>query len=216
MDEMPSGALNGFTPNQAREIQKETEELKFKRRKNYIKQQNACLSNQDSKLFYKLYFGLLDFTNKKYKINPNLKIYKALGLDLYELQEIVEQFWGNKDAIVFEFCMINPYKFSKEELSIVSEFKKGIRKIIIITKYEKDYTAVMDEDKVYMIKGLNANIDEIISYENLPLPVMTSIIPFKGVLVYDGMFMELGVRSGNEFAKLVEEDYAKAIKYYHL
>lgn len=216
MDEMPSGALNGFTPNQAKQLKIETEKVKYEKERSYTKQENACLSRTDAKLFYKIYFGLLDFTNNKYKINTKLKIYNKLGLNPYELKDIVEKFWENKDAIVLEFCMANPYKFNKEELSITSEFKKGFRDLVIIAKYEKEYTAVMNRNKTYMIKGLNDNIDNIISYQNLPQTVMTSIIPFKNVLIYDGLLMELGIKMGTNFEKVIEKEYSKSIKYYHL
>ena len=74
----------------------------------------------------------------------------------------------------------------------------------------------MNQNKVYMIKGVNANLDEIISYQNLPAPVMTAIIPFKNYLVYDGFLNLFRVKLGDGFTKTVAEDYAKAMKYYHL
>ena len=58
--------------------------------------------------------------------------------------------------------------------------------------------------------------DNIISYQNLPQTVMTSIIPFKNVLIYDGLLMELGIKMGTNFEKVIEEEYSKSIKYYHL
>ena len=216
MDEMPSGALNGFTPNQAKQLKIESEKRKYEKEVKYIKQQGACLSKQDAKLFYKIYFGLLEFTNNKYKINPKLKIYNKLGLNPYGLKDIVEKFWENRDAIVLEFCMVNPYKFDKEELSITSEFRKGFRDLVIIAKYEREYTAVINKDKTYMIKGLNDNIDNIINYQKLPQPVMTSIVPFKNVLIYDGLLMQLGIEMGSNFEKIVDDEYSKSIKYYHL
>lgn len=184
--------------------------------KKHVKQQNACLSKQDAKLFYKIYFALLEFTNNKYKINPKLKIYNKVGLNTYELKDIVEKFWANKDLIIFEFCMANPYKFNKEELIVTSEFKKGFRDIFIVAKYELVYTAVMNKDRTYMIKGINDNIDNIISYQDLPLFVMTSIIPFKNVLIYDGLLMKLGIVMENDFTKIIEEQYSKSIKYYYM
>ena len=191
MDEMPSGALNGFTPNEAKKILKKKYQIEKNKAKKYIKQQNACLSKKDAKLFYKIYFGLLEFTNKKYKINKNIKIYNHNGINPYELRDIVDKYWENKVAITFEFCLANPYKFTKEELEITQGFKNGIREIFIIARYELEYTAFMHKDKIYMVKGLNDNIDNIISYKDLPSPVITSIIPFKNYLVYDGMFLEI-------------------------
>lgn len=216
MDEMPSGALNGLTPNMVKKIRYEEEKEKYEKAKKYVKQHNACLSKGDAKLFYKIYFGLLEFTNKKYNIKSGFKIYNKKGVNPYQLQDIIEKFWDNKETIILEFCLANPYKFNNEELEITSKFKEGIRDIVIIAKYESEYTGVMCKDKTYMIKGINDNLDNVISYDRLPLPVMTSIIPFKNVLVYDSLLMELGIDMGNRFNKIVEDEYSKSMKYYHL
>ena len=215
MDEMPSGALNGFTPNEAKKLKVKQIQQEIKKEQSYIKQLNACLSKSDSKLFYKIYFGLLEFTNKKYEIR-NMKIYNHHGIIPYELKDIIDKFWENKEAIVLEFCLANPYKFTKEELEITSEFKKGIRSMFIIAKYDLEYTAFMERDKVYMVKGLNDNIDNIISYKDLPYVAVTSIIPFKNVLTYDGILLGIGVKMGNSFYDTVAKEYDNMMKYYHL
>lgn len=215
MDEMPSGALNGFTPNEAKKLKVKQIQQEIKKEQSYIKQLNACLSKSDSKLFYKIYFGLLEFTNKKYKIR-NMKIYNHHGINPYELKDIIDKFWENKEAIVLEFCLANPYKFTKEELEITSEFKKGIRSMFIIAKYDLEYTAFMERDKVYMVNGLNDNIDNIISYKDLPYVAVTSIIPFKNVLTYDGILLGIGVKMGNSFYDIVAKEYDNMMKYYHL
>ena len=216
MDEMPSGALNGYTPKEARIIKTKQVNIQINKAKRYIKQQNACLSKKDAKLFYKIYFGLLEFTNKKYKINSYIKIYNHNGINPFEIKDIVDKYWENKDVITLEFCLANPYKFSKEELNITSEFKKGIRSMFIISRYELEYTAFMEKDKIYMVKGLNDNIDNIISHNKLPHVAITSIIPFKGILVYDGMLLGIGVKMGYEFDEMVEKEYDSMMKYYHL
>ncbi len=216
MDEMPSGALNGMTPNQVKEIKQEKEVSQINKAKKYIKQENACLSKKDAKLFYKIYFALLEFTNNKYKIKPGMKLYNREGINPYEIKDIVDKYWANKEQVTLEFCTSNPYKFNAEELKLAGEFKKGIKNIFIICNYELEYASFMYNDKVYMVKGLNANIDEIISYDNLPVMVTTSIIPFKDNLVYDGMLSQYPINFGPNFEKLVEKDYSSAMKYYHL
>lgn len=216
MDEMPSGALNGFTPNEAKEIKLRQKEIQIEKNQSYVKQSNASLSKKDCALFYKIYFGLLEFTNKKYKINPFIKLYKQKNIDPYEITDIVDTFWENKDTLVLEFCLANPYKFNKEELQLASEFKKGIRDLFIIAKYEKEYTAFMGRDKVYMAKGIHVNIDHIIPYKELPYPVTTTIIPFKDVLIYDSILIGVNMRVPEDFYEVVKQDYDKAIKYYHL
>ena len=58
MDEMPSGALNGFTPNEAKEIRIKHTNIQNNKTKKYVKQKNACISKKDVKLFYKIYFRI--------------------------------------------------------------------------------------------------------------------------------------------------------------
>ena len=216
MDEMPSGALNGFTPNEAKKLKLKSIHNDIKKKEAYVKQQNACLARKDAKLFYKIYFALLDFTNKKYKINQKVKIYNHHGINPYEINDIVDTFWENKEGIVLEFCFANPYKFNKKELEFTKNFKNGIRNLFIIAKYELEYTAFMDKDKIYMVKGLNDNIDNIISYQELPYVVTTSIIPFGDVLVYDGLLSSINVKMSIGFDDVVDKEYDQKMKCYHL
>lgn len=216
MDEMPSGALNGFTPNEARKITSKIIEMRIKKDKKYKKQKNARLSEKDSNLFYKIYFALLEFTNNKYKIKPFLKIYNQMGNDLYVMNDIIEKFWDNKEAIIIEFCFKNPFKFSKEELKTTSEMAKGFRDTFVIVKYDLEYTAFMNREKVYMVKGLKSNIDDIISYKQLPYIVTTSIMPFKNVLIYDGLLMSHRIDFGYNFEEIIENDFKRMPKCYRL
>lgn len=213
MDEMPSKALNGLTPNEAKQVRVENELIKHKKHEKYIPQQNACLPRSDAKLFYKIYFALLDFTNKKYQISPELKINSKKGVNPNELTDILDKLWDNKDAIVLEFCLANPNKFTKEELKLTKDFKKGIRDIFIIANYEKEYTALLNQNKLYMIKGLNDNIDNIIPYNQLPHVAITTIIPFKNYIVYDGILMSMPIKMGNNFNKMIEDELENSIKY---
>lgn len=216
MDEMPSGALNGLTPNEFKEQKMKEIEINNNKEIKHIKQGNACLSNEDAKLFYKLYFGLLDYTNQKYKIKPFYKIYGKTGINPYEICDIVNSFWQNKSAIIMEFCLINPFKFNKDELQQVSCFKNGLNGTFIIVEYEKEYTAIMDEEKTYMIKGLNSNIDEVISYKDLPYVAQFTIVPFKEILVYDGIMQSIPIKFGTNINNTIEKEFKAKMKYYHL
>ena len=83
-------------------------------------------------------------------------------------------------------------------------------------KYEKEYTPLMTDEKTYMIKGLTDNIDNIIPYENLPVMIETSIVPFKGYLIYDGLFGTMPINFGPNFTTIASNQYDKQIKYYHM
>lgn len=216
LDEMPSGALNGFTPNEAKKIEKKITAMEIEKDKSYIEQTDACLSANDADLFYKLYFGLLSFVNVKYNIKPKMKIYGAKKINPMELYEIIDKLWVNVANEVSDFCQKNPFNFNKEDLELVRGFQKGKRGLYIIAKYEEEYTALMTADKVYMIKGITGNIDKIIPYKMLPYPVITTVLPFKGVLIYDSLFGEVPIKMGSDLKQVIDSDYKKSMKYYHM
>ena len=84
-----------------------------------------------------------------------------------------------------------------------------IRKKKLLEKYKTP-------EKIYMVKGLNDNIDKIISYKKIPTFVETAIIQFKDEIVYDGMLSSYPINFGISFVKTVDKDYNKLMKYYHL
>ena len=216
MDEMPSGALNGFTPNEAKNIKVREIMQNYKRKQEYIKQQNACIGPKEAKVFYKLYFGLLDFTNQFYRIKPEYKIYHNKEINTYEIEEIIEKFWQEKTTIISEFIEANPFNFNQEELNLTREFEKGFQDVFIIAKYELEYTALLHPKGLFMVKGLNGNIDELIPYQSLPYPTKTAIIPFKNYLVYDGILMGFNVKNSVDFVDMVEKDVEGKEKKYYL
>lgn len=58
------------------------------------------LSEKDGQLFYKLWMPLLDYVNKKYKVNRKLKnIAGAKILDPQEVKEIADVLWNNVELI---------------------------------------------------------------------------------------------------------------------
>ncbi len=112
LDEMPSGALNGFTPkNYQKELKKgEKLDLEFKGGQN-----NAHLKREDAKLFYKLYFALLEYINNKHHLSSIKKIYKQNGIDPMDLYPINEYLWEHRN-IIDDFIKDNPYKFKNHYL----------------------------------------------------------------------------------------------------
>ena len=213
---IPSGVLSGLTPSEYEKTIQEEIKYEKKRSQKYIKQTSACLSKTDAKLFYKIYFALLEFTNNKYHVSGIKKIYKKLGVDPSKLIGIVDKLWKEKDIIFPEFIKNNPYKFNKEELDIVKNMQKGKRGLVIINEYTSEYTKALTEDNLYMIKGINCNIDEIIPYNDLPVNVITTILPFKDYLIYDGIFSKYNIEMGVGMKKIIDKELSKKIEFYHM
>ena len=216
MDEIPSCALNGLTPNEAMNSKILEMKNEIRKMQQYIPQKNACLDEKDAKLFYKLYFALLDYTNNKYKINPHVKFYNKKYNNPSEMIDIINKLWENKEETFNEFISQNPYKFNDEELKVLSKMKDGKRDLFVIASFENEYTGMLYTNKSYMIKGINDNIDNIISYNLLPCPVLTTILPFKDVLIYDGIFCQSDISIEANIQMEILNEYEKSTKYYHM
>lgn len=216
LDRVPSPVLNGMTPLECEKKMQEKVEYEIKKEKEYIPQKNACIGKNKAKEFYKIYFGLLEYTNRRFKVNTKLKIYKRTGIDPSEIQPVTEKFWENKDSIINDFLYVNPFKFKKEELKIVKEFKKGKYGTYIISKYDEEYTEFISEDRIYMVKGITCNIDEIINFKLLPYPCKTALLEFNNNIIFDGIIGGLPFIASPSMNKALEEEKESLTRYYHL
>lgn len=213
LDEMPCGVLNGLTPN---DYQKELKKGKKLDLEFPGGQKNAHLKKEDAKLFYKLYFALLEYINNKYHLSNIKKIYKQNGINPNDLYPINEYLWEHKNMID-DFIKDNPYKFNKEELKIVEGFKTGIKDNFVIAGYDEEYTKILNDDgKLYMIKGINSNIEEIIPSNKIPAFINTTLLMFKDKIIFNGFFTTHEIKFGNDFKEIVINEMKTAIKYYHL
>ena len=192
INNIPSSSYGGLTKEQYAKNILESQKIEAEMTYNYIKQsKSAALSKKDADLFYKTYFAILEYTNNYYHLN-NLKIYKQSNLNPYLLVPIIEKFYNNKELIITNFLKENPYKFKKEELEIVNNYKKAYRNLFIIVEYDYEYTKIAFNNTIYMVKGLNSPIDEVILYNRLPYLAMTTLLPFKDQIIYDGILSSYG------------------------
>lgn len=215
MDDMPSGVLNGLSLNEFKKLKMESFEIYYMKSKECVSQINGCLDYEDSRLFLKLYYAVLDFTNDRYKIKPNYNVFNS-NYNISDLSLIVETFWIYKEIIIEEFCYINPFKLQDFELELVLDFKKSVRDVFIIMEYFENYAAFMSLDNVYMVKGIKRNICEIFFYNDLPVGVYATILPFKGKLVFDGIALQLQINMNLNFYNMLDNVYRSLDRCYYL
>lgn len=174
------------------------------------------MSKVDVELFYKLYFGILEFTNRKYHVVPGLKIYQPKKIDPRVLVDVIDKFWSKKDSIIREFTFANPFNFNDEEMEIVKDFKKGIRDLFIVMKYEENYTVFISKDSACMVKCITCNIDEIIPNEDLPAPANTTLLPFKNQIVFDSVLTSYPVKVSASIRENMIKEANNSKKIYKL
>jgi len=89
-----------------------------------------------------------------------------------------------------DYIQENPDAFSASELDVLRDWRKLFLKgTYYIFRHLKNGTIFIgDQDKVYSVSGLVTPLDEIVLSYTLPQMVETVLPPFKGMIVYDGLF----------------------------
>lgn len=149
------------------------------------------LSQEDILLFYKLYQELLVYTNNRFKILEGLNSFQdikkfpindinKIRIELYKYPEVINSFVRD-----------NPLNFSVQELEIVSIWNNFVKDKFYVFRYLKNYTIFIggsNPPKVYGVFALYSSFEEMLG-ECLPVLIETVLLPFKGRIVYDGVFM---------------------------
>lgn len=87
----------------------------------------------------------------------------------------------------------------------------------MIVGFDKNYTKILVEDgKLYMVKGLRSNIDKVVSRELIPILISTILIMFNGTIVYSGLLKSVDMKYDNIIIESILQEANKAITYYHL
>lgn len=115
------------------------------------------LGECDAKRFYKIWLGLLDFTNKKHKIVPQLnQIVRADAVDLQGLIPIKNKLWEDK-YLIDEYLSQYENSLSTSEVEIIKSWKRRTAGKFIIFKYLKKYAvfiSVNEGGRLYIFNGI--------------------------------------------------------------
>jgi hypothetical protein len=148
------------------------------------------LATEDAQLFFKLFFALLAYANRQLKISPKVSaptdISKAGG---DALKKIRDALYADSELLV-RFNAENPEHFTSEELDIVLNWKYRVSGEFYLMRYLKKYAVFMPakkSDHLYGVLGLYDPIELVVPDQPLPILLKTTLLPFKGQIIYDGL-----------------------------
>ena len=175
----------------------------------------AKLSEEDAFLFFKIYFALLEYVNKKYHIQPLLKaIYQQTDLPPNLLLPIRDYLFEHLE-IIDDFINDNPYHLTDDELELAYNFKYSISDMFIIMQYDREYAYLLGKHANFAIKGLHSTIEEVIPTYDLPYISLMHLIPFKDNIVYDGIItQEVSLHLSKNIINTFNEEFKNNITYY--
>ena len=171
------------------------------------------LEPQDVELFFKLHRSLMFFVNQRLKVVPDdiasadafaalspqvrLKVRDALSANLDLIQSFVDE---------------NPAHLSDDELDIVRSWRHLVTGRFYVFRELKKYTVFLSTTSpaiAYGVLALSQPFEELIG-PYLPVLTQTVLLPFKGMIVYDGLMSSYNISFGPGIRRNLNQDFKEA------
>ncbi|WAH38209.1 hypothetical protein [Alicyclobacillus dauci] len=162
------------------------------------------------KRFYHTWLGLLEFTNRKHNIVPELKITRdPKVLNPQQLLPIKDKLWED-ESVIDEYLKQNEKIFDATERDTIISWKRRVSGKFIIMKHLKNYTVFMHAEeggKLYGVTGISNLIEDMFPSPSLPLYAEATLVPFAGRIIYDSLIEPYQIRLGPGIRKNLNNDY---------
>ena len=170
------------------------------------------LSKEDAALYYKLWLPLIEYVNHKNKIYGGTQIYtKSNYLDPQKVKKIADRLWEDV-SVIDEYLSEHKDDLPEDHKMIISSWKRRIRGEFILERHLKkgSMLILLDNDEVYQVSGITSSWEEMFGYRPLPVILKATLMPFKEVIISDGLVIPYDIIIGNNIAGGVKKTYLEA------
>ena len=169
------------------------------------------LSSEDGRLYYMLWLPLLDYVNRLYGVTKKMKqIAEIKDLNPNELKAVADRLWD--DVSVIDKYLAEHNSIPEEYREIIKSWKRRIRGKFILERHLKKGSIFisMDNKEVYQVCGIISSWEEMFNSVYLPLIVEATIMPFKKVIISDGLVIPYKVGFGRNMTQTFKDIYIDA------
>lgn len=170
------------------------------------------LTDEEAEQFYDLWIALLDFVNQKYELIKELYgMTSPRGLPLESVALISSKIWEDKN-IIDEFIRSDFKKMNEEEIAIVNSWKRAIHGKFIVDRHLRKGSVLIsvDNNEVYVVKGIYSSWREMLEGYPMPQIVEASLMPFRDVIIHNGIVVPSGVCLGRNMSEQFKQVYLEA------
>ena len=171
------------------------------------------LSETDKDLFYKLWFGLIEYTNVKCNIHADIgSPVSPGGINPGGVIPVKDMLW-KEVSLIDEYLDANS-KIPEDERNILLGWKKCVTGDFILLKHLARYSVFMefkdDAPNLYGVIGLASDLSVLFPQPVVPVLVNAALLPFKGKIIYDSLLSAKNIRFGSGYKSSFNESYKKA------
>lgn len=171
------------------------------------------LTPQDAVLFFKLQRALMFFVNQHLKvISDQIASPEEFSSLSPEVRlKVRDAFLGHTDLIQ-SFVDENPAHLSDDELDMIRSWRHMVAGRFYIFRELKKYTVFLSTDKqpiAYGVLALSQPFEELVG-PYLPVLTQTVLLPFKDMIVYDGLMNTYRISFGPGIRRSLNESFKEA------
>lgn len=163
--------------------------------------EEGCLSQEDTDFYYATFIPFIKWYGNK--INHPIAVYND-KIDQNDVHEVIKQASKNKFRFINEY--INNSDLSERETNFLLGFKKSIFGPFILYQNNKDGSLFVNDNNIYLVKGLKSPFEEIFPSRILPMFVETLLLPFEGYIISAGTYNAYQVSIGPNMKKNLKEE----------
>ena len=169
------------------------------------------LSKPDAELFFELTTPLHFFVNQQLHVLSDVhSLQDYVACELEQQLQVRNALYQNIE-LIDAFIEKNPNDFPADKLAIIAEWKHFVAGDFYIERLLKKYAIfISSDDKVYAVLALNNPFQEMFHPSQLPFLVKAVLLPFKGKIIYDGLFEGYNVFFGRGISSELKETYMAA------
>lgn len=169
------------------------------------------LPPEDGDLFYKIFFPFLDFVNGKLHINNLKNLGEKKSLDPSAVKEIAKAVWSDT-SLIGEYLAAHGSALPLEHQAILKSWERCISGRFVLERNLKNGGILisLDDESVYQVRGIKSSFEEMYYYHSLPVMIDATLLPFKGVIITDGLLGTMNVFLGSGVKKQMKDIYTAA------
>ena len=164
------------------------------------------LKTEDAGLFYKLFLPLLDFVNETYHVTVESVHFEGESVDPRDALDVARFLW-ERTWIIDDY--LAAVQLPDDEREILESWKRCIFGTFIVERHLKKGSVFIsaDDNSVYLVNGIFSSWEEMLQDTPLPVILQATLLPFKNVIISDGLISVQPVRFGRNIAVDFKETY---------
>jgi hypothetical protein len=171
------------------------------------------LTPQDAELYFKLHRALMFFVNQRLRVIPDdvASPDEFSSLSPQVRLEVRDAFLKHTD-LIDAFVEENPAHLTADELDIVRSWRHLVHGKFYVFRQLKKYMVFLSTDQqpiAYGVLALSQPFEELVG-PYLPVLTETALLPFQGMIVYDGLMSSYRLSFGPGIRRSLKESFKEA------